>query len=45
MQGLADMFVHLGSVPQTIHFDNLSPAVKKILPNGEQQLTEEFSTS
>jgi hypothetical protein len=29
-------------VPKAIRFDNLSPAVKKILPNGERHLTEEF---
>ena len=32
----------MGGVPKTIRFDNLSPAVKKVLPNGERQLTEEF---
>lgn len=32
----------MGGVPKTIRFDNLSAAVKKVLPNGERQLTEEF---
>ncbi|MDQ0974617.1 hypothetical protein QFZ31_004495 [Neobacillus niacini] len=36
------VFHHMGGVPKVIRFDNLSPAVKKILPNGERQLTEEF---
>ncbi|WP_432356963.1 IS21 family transposase [Sporosarcina sp. UB5] len=42
LQGLADMFDSLGAVPHTIRFDNLAPAVKKVLPNGERELTEEF---
>lgn len=29
-------------MPHTIRFDNLSPAVKKVLPEGERELTEEF---
>lgn len=32
----------MDGVPKAIRFDNLSPAVKKILPNGERHLTEEF---
>lgn len=32
----------MSGVPKTIRFDNLSPAVKKILPSGERQLTDEF---
>lgn len=32
----------MGQVPRVIRFDNLSPAVKRILPNGERELTEEF---
>lgn len=42
LEGLKRMFHHMGFVPQTIRFDNLSAAVKKILPNGERQLTDEF---
>jgi len=30
----------MGAVLRAIGFDNLTPAVKKILPNGERQLTE-----
>ena len=37
------MFTFLESVPHTIRFDNLSPAVKKVLPNGERKLTDEFA--
>jgi transposase len=29
-------------VPKAIRFDNLTPAVKKVLPHGERELTEEF---
>jgi hypothetical protein len=29
-------------VPKAIRFDNLAPTVKKDLPNGERELTEEF---
>ena len=35
-------FSPYGGVPKRIRFDNLSTAVKKVLPNGERQLTEEF---
>ncbi|AOV07070.1 IS21 family transposase [Sporosarcina ureilytica] len=42
LEGLKRIFHYTGSVPRTIRFDNLSPAVKKILPNGERQLTEDF---
>lgn len=42
LQGLTNMFAYLEGVPHTIRFDNLSPAVKKILPDGERELTEEF---
>jgi len=33
---------HIDGVPRAIRFDNLTPAVKKILPNGERKLTEEY---
>lgn len=36
------MFESLEGVPHTIRFGNLAPAVKKVLPNGERELTEEF---
>src|SRR5690606_4397288 len=42
LEGLKRVFHHMGGVPKAIRFDNLSPAVKKVLPNGERQLTEEF---
>lgn len=42
LEGLKRIFHHMGGVPKTIRFDNLSAAVKKILPNGERQLTDEF---
>ncbi|OZS77288.1 integrase [Tetzosporium hominis] len=42
LEGLKRIFHHLGGVPKTIRFDNLSPAVKKILPYGERVLTDEF---
>lgn len=42
LEGMKRMFHHMGGVPKTIRFDNLSPAVKKVLPNGERHLTDEF---
>jgi transposase len=42
LEGLKRVFHYMGGVPKAIRFDNLSPAVKKVLPNGERQLTEEF---
>lgn len=42
LEGLKRMFHYMGQVPRVIRFDNLSPAVKRILPNGERELTEEF---
>ena len=42
LEGLKRVFHHIGGVPKAIRFDNLAPAVKKVLPNGERQLTEEF---
>lgn len=42
LEGLKRIFHHMGSVPKRIRFDNLSAAVKKVMPNGERQLTEEF---
>lgn len=42
LEGLKRMFHYIGGVPRIIRFDNLSPAVKKILPHGERELTEEF---
>src|SRR5699024_7935874 len=42
LEGLKRMFHYMGGVPRAIRFDNLAPAVKKVLPNGERELTEEF---
>ena len=42
LEGMKRVFHHMGGVPKTMRFDNLSPAVKKVLPNGERHLTEEF---
>src|SRR5699024_3362606 len=42
LEGLQRMFRHMGGVPTTIRFDNLSPAVKKILSKGERELTDTF---
>jgi transposase len=41
-EGLINIFAHIGYVPHKIWFDNLSPAVKKILKNHERELTEPF---
>ncbi|GGE53511.1 hypothetical protein GCM10011391_35450 [Pullulanibacillus camelliae] len=42
LEGLQRMFHHMGGVPHTIRFDNLSPAVKKIRAKGERDLTDTF---
>nr|WP_289037935.1 IS21 family transposase [uncultured Allobacillus sp.] len=42
LEGLQRMFRHMGGVPATIRFDNLSPAVKKIRAKGERELTDTF---
>lgn len=42
LEGLKRIFHYSGGVPRTIRFDNLAPAVKKILPNGKRELTEGF---
>ncbi|MBU9720983.1 MULTISPECIES: IS21 family transposase [Bacillaceae] len=42
LEGLQRMFRHMGGVPNTIRFDNLSPAVKKIKGKGERSLTDTF---
>lgn len=42
LEGLKRFFHYAGGVPKVIRFDNLTPAVKKILPNGEREMTEEF---
>lgn len=42
LEGMKRIFHHIGGVPKAIRFDNLSSAVKKVLPDGERELTEEF---
>ncbi len=42
LDGLKRMFHHMGGVPKTIRFNNLSPAVKKIRSKGERELTDAF---
>ena len=42
LEGLQRMFQHMGGVPKTIRFDNLSPAVNKIFSKGERELTDTF---
>src|SRR5699024_2136151 len=42
LEGLQRMFRHMGGVPRTIRFDNLSPAVSKIRAKGERELTDMF---
>lgn len=42
LEGLQRIFRHMGGVPKTIRFDNLTPAVKKIFSKGERELTDTF---
>lgn len=42
LEGLQRIFRYMGGVPRNIRFDNLSPAVKKILAKGERSLTDTF---
>lgn len=42
LEGLQRIFQHMGSVPKTIRFDNLKPAVKKVFAKGERELTDMF---
>ncbi|MBU8908976.1 IS21 family transposase [Desertibacillus haloalkaliphilus] len=42
LEGLKRFFHYLQGVPRRIRFDNLSPAVKKVLPQGKRELTEGF---
>jgi hypothetical protein len=41
-EGLTNIFNHIGGVPTRIWFDNDSTVVKKILKNGERELTDDF---
>jgi transposase len=42
--GLQKTFEIIGGVPKTIRFDNLSPAVKKILTGSDREVTEMFKS-
>ncbi|GAE37695.1 IS21 family transposase [Halalkalibacter akibai] len=42
LEGLQRMFQHMGGVPRVIRFDNLSPAVKKVMAKGNRELTQTF---
>lgn len=42
LHGLATLFEFLGGVPTRILFDNLSPAVKKVLRGPDRELTDMF---
>jgi transposase len=42
LEGLKRFFHHIDGVPRTIRFDNLSPAVKKVLTRGKRDLTDGF---
>ncbi len=41
--GDQDIFNHMGQVPTCIWFDNDKTIVKKILANGEQEVTDSFN--
>ena len=42
LDGHVRAFAHLGAVPQRIAYDNLTPAVSRILVGGERKLTARF---
>jgi len=42
LETLKDIFNELGGVPKVTWFDNLSPAVKKVLKGGKRELTKTF---
>ena len=42
LDGHVRAFAHLGAVPQRIAYDNLTPAVARILVGGERKLTARF---
>lgn len=42
LEGMKVIFEHIGGVPTTIRFDNMSTAVKKIKKYGERDLTKGF---
>ena len=42
LEGLIRIFAHVGRVPHKVWFDNLKPIVRKILRDGDRDLTERF---
>jgi len=42
LEGLKNIFEHIGGVPRRIWFDNTSTIVASILKNGERKLTDDF---
>lgn len=42
LEALKDVFNELGGVPKVIWFDNLSPAVRKVLKGNNRELTKTF---
>lgn len=43
LEGMKRLFEYIGGVPTAIRFDNLRPAVKKVLTGRERQLTDDFA--
>lgn len=43
LEGMQQIFDHMGSVPSRILFDNMSTAVAKVLPGKERILADQFS--
>jgi transposase len=41
-EGLRRIFEYTGGIPTVIWFDNMSPVVKKILKNGDRDVTKDF---
>ena len=42
MQGMKNIFEHIGGIPAVIWFDNMSTAVKTIKAHGEREVTDGF---
>lgn len=45
MDGVHSFFEVIGGIPEAIRFDNLSPCVKKVLPNGKRLYTKSFEAA
>jgi transposase len=45
MDGVHSFFEVIGGMPDAIRFDNLSPCVKKVLPNGKRLYTKHFEAA